>query len=473
MAANLQKLKKNKRNKKYKNKTLKEIAKLESLKQINLNAAGIDIGSEELWVCVPEDRDAQSVKCFSTFTCDLKAIAAWLKACGVETVAMESTSIYWVPLYETLEAHGFEVYLVNARDIKNVPGRKTDILDCQWLQQLHTYGLLRRSFRPDAEIVELRDLVRHKDDLIQHRSPHIQHMQKALHLMNLQLDNVISDITGYTGMQILRAIVCGERDPQVLARYRDRRCKNSLEVIAKSLEGNYKETHVFQLKQALELYDFYTEKITECDQQIQGIYQKMACQVDMLEQSESDPADLNGDGTLSHSVVEYELRDYLHRITGVDLCAIDGLGPVSVQTIISEIGVDMSRWPTEKHFASWLCACPMHKISGGKILSNRTRKTNSRAYKALRMSALSLHRSDSSLGAYFRRMRARLGAPKAITATAHKLARLIYRMLQEKVEYVDLGADYYEEKYKEREIKKLKRKAAKLGLQVVLKEQQQ
>lgn len=469
MVINLQMLPKQKhgRQKNRKNR-LQEIPKLESLKQINLNAAGIDIGDEEIWTCVPEDRDSEPVQCFGTFTCDLLAIAKWLKHCGVTTVAMESTSIYWVPLYEILEAHGFEVYLVDARQVKNVPGRKSDIKDCQWLQQLHTYGLLRRSFRPDAEVVELRDLVRHQGDLIEHRSAHIQHMQKALHLMNLQLDNVIADITGHTGMQILRAIVKGERDPKVLAQYRDPRCKNSLEVIAKSLEGHYKATYVFQLKQVIELYDFYTRKITECDLQLGEIYKRMVCQIDLAQERE----DLGNDHPRQSARSDYELRTYLHRIAGVDLCAIDGLGAVSIQTILSEIGVDMSRWPSEKHFASWLCACPMHKISGGKILSSRTRRTTNRAYRALRLAALSLHHSHSALGAYFRRMRARLGAPKAITATAHKLARLIYRMLKEKIEYVDLGVDYYESKYKEREIAKLKRKAARLGLIIIEKESQ-
>ena len=444
-------------------KTGQDVPRLESLKQLHLNAAGIDIGDEEIWVCVPEGRDEKAVQRFGTFTCDLLALAAWLKACGVDTVAMESTSIYWVPLYEVLEAQGFEVYLVNARDAKNVPGRKTDILDCQWLQQLHTYGLLRRSFRPQAEIVELRDLVRHKDELVKHRASHIQHLQKALHLMNLQLDNVISDITGTTGMQIIRAIVSGERNPQVLAQYRDHRCKNSTAVIAKSLEGNYKPTLVFQLKQNLELYDFYTQQLRACEQELEGFYKKWACQLDL----ESLPALTNRHNRRPKHHPDYNLRAYLYGLAGVDLCAIDGLDAVLVQIILSEIGVDMSRWPTEKHFASWLCACPMLKISGGKILSHRTRKTTNRAYYALRLAAQSLHHSDSALGAFFRRMRARLGAPKAITAAAHKLARLIYRMLKDKFEYVDLGADYYEQKYKDRELTKLQRKAAKLGYKVV------
>jgi len=469
MVINLQQTPKTKTRKAHRaRKARRDIPKLESLKQINLNAAGIDIGDTEIWVCVPEDRDETPVQCFGTFTCDLHAIAAWLKACGVDTVAMESTSIYWVPLYELLEAQGFEVYLVNARDVKNVSGRKSDIWDSQWLQQLHTYGLLRRSFRPSGEIVELRDLVRHKDDLVRHRADHIQQMQKALHLMNLQLDNVITDITGTTGMQIIRAIVAGERNPEVLAQYRDCRCKNSAAVIAKSLEGNYKWTLVLVLKQNLEVYDFYTQQIKACEQELESFYKKWACQLD----AERLPAFTSQQRRRPKHQPEYNLRGYLCGLAGVDLCAIAGLDAVLVQMIISEVGVDMSRWPTEKHFASWLCVCPMLKISGGKILSQRTRKTTNRAAYALRLAAQSLHHSDSALGAFFRRLRARLGAPKAITATAHKLARLIYRMLQEKCEYVDLGADYYEQKYKERELTKLQRKAAKLGYKVVPVEEQ-
>lgn len=450
---------------KKRKQTPQEIPKLESLKQLNLNAAGVDIGDTEIWVCVPEGRDEKAVDSFGTFTCDLFAIADWLKACGVDTVAMESTSIYWVPLYEILEVKGFEVFLVNPKDLKNVSGRKTDLWDCQWIQQLHTYGLLRPSFRPAAEIVELRDLVRHRDDLFQHRASHIQHMQKALHLMNLQLDNVISDITGATGSQILRAMVNGERNPNVLAQYRDPRCQNSATVIAKSLEGNYKPTYIFQLKQALELYDFYTHQIKTCDQEIEKIYQQLPMQVDP--QQEPVPQLKSRDDRRLKHHPDYDLRLYLYRLAGVELTAVDGLGAVVVQTVLSETGVDMSKWPTEKHFASWLCASPNNRISGGKILSSRTRKTKNRAYHALRLAARSLHHSDSALGAFFRRMRARLGTPKAITATAHKLARIIYMMIKDQIEYVDLGADYYEQKYKEREIAKLKRKAAKLGLKVV------
>ena len=283
--------------------------------------------------------------------------------------------------------------------------------------------------------------------------------------MNLQLDNVISDITGLTGIQIIRAIVNGERDPEVLAQFRDPRCKSSTEVIAKSLEGNYKQTHVFQLEQALGLYDFYTQKIKECDHEIEKIFQQLPSKVDSA--NEPFPLLNSRDDRRHKHHPDYDLRTYLYKMAGVDLTAVDGLGAVTVHTILSEVGVDMNRWPTEKHFASWLCTCPCPKISGGTVLSTKTRKTKNRAYHALRLGARSLHHSDSALGAFYRRMRARLGAPKAITAAAHKLAKIIYRMIKFQTEYIDVGADYYEQKYKEREIAKLRNKAAKLGLKVV------
>jgi len=443
-------------------KSVRTIPKMDTLKQINLNAAGIDVGSSELWVCVPEGRAEKSVRVFQTFTRDLHEIVHWLKACGVTTVAMESTGIYWIPCYEILVAAGFEVKLVNARKVKNVTGRKSDLLDCQWLQQLHTYGLLTSSFMPEAAFTALRAFVRHRENLINCRSMHIQHMQKALHLMNLQLDNVISDITGVTGMRIIRAIVAGHRSPEVLAGYRNHHCKNDRDVIAKSLEGNYKHEYIFQLQQALALYDFYTQQIKACDREIEKEYAQFATKVNTVvkplpprprRRERNDP--------------EFDLRTHLYQLCGVDLTAIDGCNALTIQTVISEIGVDMSKWPTVKHFTSWLCLCPDKDVSGGKVLRTKTRKTKNRANKALRMAAQSLHHSHSALGAYFRRMRAKLGAPKAITAAAHKLARIIYFMLKNQKEYVDLGADYYEFKYRERELRKLKHKAARMGFQVV------
>lgn len=448
---------------KSKKKDSKAIPRLESLKQLKLNAAGIDIGAAEIWVCVPEDRDEQPVRRFGTFTSDLYNIAAWLKNCGVDTVAMESTGIYWIPLYEILEENGLDVNLVNPRYVKHVPGRKSDILDCQWLQQLHSYGLLSPSFRPEKETRKLRDLSRHRDNLIRYRAAHIQHMQKALRLMNLQLANVISDITGKTGMRIIRAIVSGQRRPEVLATYRDPNCKNDQKTIEKSLQGNYAEEYVFQLKQALELYDYYTEKIKECEREIEKQFTRIPGRVDPKVKPLGPSTKTN-----SHCKNEpdFDLRSQLYRMCGVDLTAVDGLNAVTVHNVVTETGVDMNKWPTVKHFASWLSLSPYNDISGGKILRTKTKKTKSRANKALRQAAQSLSRSNSYLGAYYRRMHARLGPAKAITATAHKLARIIYVMLKEQIEYVDLGPDYYLTKNRQREVKKLLKKASALGFYI-------
>jgi transposase len=378
---------------------------------------------------------------------------------------MESTGVYWIPLYDVLEKKGFKVYLVNARQLKNVPGRKTDVLDCQWLQQLHTYGLLTASFRPEQQIRTLRDLNRHRDTLIAYRASHIQHMQKALHLMNIQLDNVITDITGLTGMMIIRSILAGERNPDVLARYRDRRCKSSREVIEKSLEGTYEPEHLFALRQNLELYEYYTEKIKECDREIENLYETIPPKVDDQEKP-LPPAQLKHLRSQKHEP-EFDLRSHLYRTCGVDLTCVNGLNAVTVQTVISEIGVDMSKFRTEKQLTAWLGLCPNRRVSGGKVLSTRTKKTKNRANTALRQAARSLHHSDSALGAYYRRMQSKLGAPKAITATAHKLARIIYLMLKYQKEYRDMGADYYERKYKERILFHLQKRARSLGYSLV------
>jgi len=448
--------------KRKKNKQPAEIPELGSLKQLNLNAGGIDIGSAEIWVCVPEDRDTPAVRRFDTFTVDLHHAATWLMSCGVTTIAMESTGIYWIPLYEILEANGIEVCLVNAQEAKNVPGRKTDILDCQWLQQLHTYGLLRRSFIPPNEIRKLRDLGDHRDNLVRHRATQILYMQKALHLMNLQLDNTITDITGKTGMAIIRDIVGGQHDPKVLAQHRDGKCKNPLEVIEKSLEGSYSDEHIFQLKQALELYDFFSAKIAECEQQIEQSYQRFHAKRNPKELAPSRKKDSN---TKNH--MNFDLRSELFRICGVDLTEIDGVHTIVAHTVLTHIGLDMSRWQTEKHFTSWLRLCPKNEKSAGKVLKRSTGKTRNPATLALKKAAQSLHHSKSYLGAYFRKMKAIHGPGKAATAAAHKIARIIYVMLKEQKEFVDLGADYFQQKNKEREIKKLSKRANALGFYLV------
>lgn len=442
---------------------LDKVKELEALEQVNLNAAGLDIGDKEIYVAVPKGRDKASVRVFKTYTADLYALADWLAACGVDTVAMESTGVYWIPVYDILEARGFEVYLVNARHIKNVPGRKTDILDCQWIQQLHTYGLLRASFRPPDEIRALRALARHRERLIQSCTREIQHMQKAMQQMNVKLTNVLSDITGKTGMLIIRDIVAGERDPKVLARHRNAQCAKTEAEIAKSLQGHYQTEHVFALQQALEAYDFYQRQIKACDREIEQCYQELGSNNDAGDEPLL-PAKRNSH---SKNAPDFDLRRYLYRWAGVDLVAIDGLNVLTVHQVLSEIGVDMSPWPTEKHFCSWLGVCPHNDKTGGKVIKSRTKKTQNRAAAALRMAAQSLLRSKSTLGAYHRRMRAKLGGPEAITATAHKLARIIYAMLKHHTAYTDPGEQYYQEQTRQRAIKRLKRKAKDLGFQLV------
>jgi transposase len=415
-------------------KQQKKKVEINALAQINLNAAGIDIGAEELWVAVPGDRDENNVRSFATFTADLHGLADWLAACHIDTVAMESTGVYWIPLYEILEARGFRVYLVNARHLKNVSGRKTDVLDCQWIQQLHCYGLLSPSFRPPEQIVALRSLVRHREMLVQYRSAHVQHMQKALTQMNLRLTNVLTDITGVTGMKIIRTILAGERNPQVLAGYRQAGCKKTETEIAKSLEGHYKREQLFALKQAVELYDFYDRQVQACDAELEAMYQAF----EPPDEPGTPPPPARTQKQPKNSA-SFDLAPALYRLTGVDLTQIDGVDALTVQKVLSEIGTDMSKWPTVKHFAAWLRLCPNTKITGGKVIQTGVQPTQNRASTALRIAASSLKHSQSALGAYYRRMRARLGAPAAITATAHKLARIIYFMLKERKPYQDIG----------------------------------
>lgn len=437
----------------------KKVVKMEALKQINFNAAGLDIGSAEIWTAVPEERDEQPVQKFDTFTADLHALADWLISCDVDTVAMESTGVYWIPIFEILEERGLEVLLVNARHIKNVTGRKTDVLDCQWIQQLHTYGLLRGSFRPSAEIASLRSYIRHRNNMLRYRAAHTQHMQKALHLMNIQLTNVLSDITGMTGMLIIRDIIAGVHNPVLLAQHRDPRCHSTEDEIAKALTGNYRQEHLFVLQQAVELYDFYTGQIEQCDIQIEEMYSKFIPKVDSIvaplppvkkKKRKNNP--------------DFDLRSKLYQTCGIDLTRVDGLDSILVQDIISEIGVDMNKWETSKHFSSWLRLCPYNDISGGKVLKNRTGKTTNRANLAFRLAARSTGRSDSATGAFYRRIKARHGAAKAITATAHKIARIVYHMLKYQEEYRDTGAEAYEIQYQARILKNLQRKARKLGM---------
>ena len=453
-----------------KNNINKGIKKVGILDHINANAAGIDIGSKSHFVAIPEGRDVQNVREFSTFTNSLMELVAWLKKTGITTVAMESTGVYWIPVYDMLEQQGFEVLLVNARHIKNVPGRKTDVIDCQWIQQLHSYGLLRGSFRPKDSILKMRTLMRHRSTLIEYSASHIQHIQKALSLMNVQLKNVIRDITGMTAMKIIRSIVDGERDPAVLAQYRDHRCKSSEETIRESLIGNYQEEHMFCLKQSIDLYDYYSLKITECDQEIEKIMSEIESCVDEEENREDgkepDKKTLKKRAPKKHDFA-FDMHQELIRISGVDLTQIPSLNVQTVSRIISEIGVDMSKWETSKQFAAWLGLCPGNKVSGGKRLSGRTAPSANRAAAALRMAANSLRLSDTALGSFFRRLSSRLGVAKAITAAAHKLAAILYNMLKTGSEYMESGAKYYEEQYKDRCVKNLEKRAKQFGFALV------
>lgn len=446
-----------------KKRTGKQEKKVQRLDYINTNAAGIDIGSKSHFVAIPEGRDTQSVKEFSTFTNGLYELVAWLKKVKVTTVAMESTGVYWVPVYDLLEQEGFEVLLVNARHIKNVPGRKTDVCDCQWIQQLHSYGLLRASFRPEEKVRKMRTLMRHRSMLIEYASSHIQHIKKTLSLMNVRLDNAIRDITGVTGMKIVRAIIGGERDPAKLAKYRDSKCKNSEEVIRESLAGNYQEDQMFCLKQTIELYDQYQNQIDECCQEIQKIMNEM----EALSDKEKTKAHKKNS---TKRAFNFDMRQELVRVTGVDLTCIPSINAYTAAKVISEAGVDMSKWRTSKHFASWLGLCPGNKISGGKRLSGKTAPSANQAAAALRMAASSLQRSQTALGAFFRRLCGRMEKCKVITAVAHKLAVIIYNMIKTGSEYIESGAQFYEEQYRERCVKNLKKRAEQLGFSLAPKE---
>jgi transposase len=430
------------------------------IERLNLNAAGIDIGSAEIFVCVPSDRDEKNVRKFGTFTEDLRAIGEWLLKCKVDTAAMESTGVYWIPLYDILEGYGIEVYLVEARKMKNVPGRKTDVADCQWIQELHSYGLLTSSYVPDETVRKLRDLVRHREKLVESKSTHILRMQKQLELMNIKITNVISDITGQTGMNIIRSITEGHTDAEYLSQFRDKRCKASAEVIKKSLEGKYTEQNIFVLKQEVEIYNFYNKQIIECDKEIEKVTQSFPDKIDgdtpqTLKKTKKRDSNKNA--------MNYDIADQLYKKMGVDLTEVDGLGTVTIQTIVSEIGTDVSKWQTSKHFSNWLGLCPSNEKSGGKVIRNKTKKVKNRLNKALRLAAYGISKSDSWLGGFFRRKRAQKGPTIAITATAHKLAVIIYNMIKNKTQYYDLGATYYDEKYKNRMIKNLKQKAKILG----------
>ena len=436
-----------------------------SLEVIHPDAAGIDIGNESHYAAVPPSRDSQPVREFRCTTAELKAMAAWLQQCRIRTVAMQSTGVYWVAVYDILEEAGLQVYLVNARDTKNLPGRKSDVQESQWLMKLHTYGLLRNSFRPPQEIRTMRTYWRQRNDLVQSAGRHILRIQKALTQMNLQLANVLSDVSGVTGQAIIKAILAGERDPHKLAAFRDPRVKASEEQIAQSLEGNWQPDLLFLLKQEQDGYEFCQKQMAECDRQLKQYLQRRE------DRSHGAPLpEEKRKGRLNKKRAnkpQFDLREGLFRMTGTDLTRIDSVDVMTATTVISEAGYDMSKWETENHFVSWLRLCPDNRISGNKVIGKGRLPTNNPLSIALKMAASTLRQSKTYLGAQFRRLRTRLGAPIAIKAMAAKLARLIYRMLRYGMKYVDQGAAFYELQHRHLQIKQLKWKAAKLGFQIV------
>lgn len=428
------------------------------------DAAGIDIGAEEIFVSVPPDRDIDSVRRFDTFTRDLFALTDWLRQCNIRSVAMESTGVYWIPLYQILETHGFEVFLVNAHHVKNVPGRKSDVSDCQWIQYLHSVGLLKASFRPPDEICVLRSLWRHREGLVQMAAEHIQHMQKALSQMNLQLHHVLSDIVGVSGIAILDAILAGERDPVKLASLCNRRIRSSRQTVAKSLEGDYRQEHLFALRQSLSAYRFYKQLMAELDLELEQNMRKLPGAAHALHKR---PV-----GTkkriYQHAGNEpsFDLKEELFRIAGVDLTDVPGISTLTAHTILMEVGADVSRFRHASAFASWLGLCPEKQVSGGKVLYTRTRKVKNRAAIALRLGAHCLYHAQNYLGDFYRKMKWRLGAPAAVTATAHKLARIVYHLLSTRQPYSDEVFSRCDQQASVRAEKRLRKQAAELGFQL-------
>jgi transposase len=443
------------------------------LKIIHADAAGIDVGSKSHFVAVPAGRDEQPVREFGSWTADLKRLAQWLKACGIRTVAMQSTGVYWIALQEVLEQAGLEVYLVNARGTKNLPGRKSDVQECQWLMKLHTYGLLRNSFRPPEQIRAVRTIWRLRDRLVAEAGRTIQQMQKALTVMNIQLSNAISDISGVTGQAIIRAIVKGERDPWKLAQLRDRRIQASEEEVAHSLEGHWREDVLFELQQVLDCYDFYQKQIAECDEKLQQYLQalpdgKVPVTVDAIaEESWKKSRKKQRQGTSRKNQPKFELRRELERIMGVDLTRIDGIEVMTAQMILAELGPDLSAFPTEDDFSSWLELVPRKDITGGKVIKQKPRKSKNRVANALRMAAEALVRSESYLGARYRRLRGRMAGEAAVKAMAHHLACLVHRMVTKGQNYVDRGVAYFEQRRKERDLVQLHRRAAEHGMKLI------
>jgi len=446
--------------------SMKRKKRVQDLPVLHPDGAGIDIGASEVFVAVPADRDPEPVRSFTTFTRDLNAAADWLQKCGIRSVAMESTSVYWIPLHQILEARGFEVYLVNAQHVKNVPGRKTDVSDCQWIQYLHSVGLLRASFRPPASICAIRSLWRHRGSLIQMAAEHVMHIQKALDQMNLQVHRVLSDITGLSGVRILEAILAGERDSAKLASLCHSRVRSSRDIVAKSLEGDYRPEHVFALRQSLAGYRYYQGLIAEVDQEIQ----RNLAELKSAANADSKPpkrTQKKSHQRQHYDPTSFDLSAELYRIFGVDLTDVPGISAVTAHTILCEIGPDVSRFRNASAFASWLGLCPEQQISGGRVLYTKSRRVRNRAALALRVGANSLHHAKNYLGEFFRQIARKLGKPQAITATAHKLSRIVFHLLNTKEPYDETVFKQSDEETLKRAEVRLRRYAAQLGFQVV------
>ena len=428
---------------------------------VNRNAAGIDAGSEGHVVSVPEDRSDEPVRTFGTFTKDLHALAEWLIECGITTVAIEATGVYWVPLYEILEQRNLKPKLIDSRSIGR-RNKKTDVLDCQWIRQLHMYGLLDGAFRPPNEMLALRALMRHRRMLIEHAAQHIQHIQKALDLMNVKLHLVLSDVVGVTGLRIIRAILAGKRSPSELAALREPSCSGTEQMFVDALTGNYRSEHLFALEQAVALFDFHQKLITACDVRVEA-------ELTQLEKRNGAvTAKAGKKRTRRKNQLHFDGRTLLHQLAGVDLSAIDGLETATVLTILSETGTDMSPWSSAKQWAAWLTLAPNNRITGGKPIRKKGGVIRpNRAAQAFRLAAQTLERAQCALGAFFRRIRSRHGRQSAIKATAHKLALTFYSMLRNQTAYRDPGVNYYEQRYRDTLLRSLTRNAATLGFALV------
>jgi transposase len=435
-----------------------------TLRAIRTDVAGLDLGSREHFVCAPSEQgDQREVGRFGATTGELHRLVQWLKARGVRSVAMESTGVYWIPVYEVLESQGLEAVLVDARVFRSVPGRKTDVQDCQWIQLLHSCGLLRGAFRPGDEVCALRSLIRARQTLQQSAADWIRRMQKCLDQMNICVHRAVADLTGVTGMAIVRAIVAGERDPNVLAELRDRRCHKSAGQIAAYLEGTWRGEHLFVLGQALQMYDFLQERIGQFDRQIIG-------QLNVLKRTVETPVTPPPAEKIKRlrKRGQQPLHEALRGMSGVDLTAIDGIGVETAQVVLSELGADLNDFPTEQHFVSYLKLAPKLAISGGKpVASKRRDSTSTRVGSALRMAATTLRQSQTALGAEFRRLQRIKGLGVAVFALARKLAVLIYRLLRHGQAYVDQGLQAYEERFRQRRMAACEQMAKSLGLSLL------